>query len=510
MKHLLLLGLGLALCGCASGQRTGDATAPASPAATFAEVNAQVVPQRIANLAFQIDGQITAWQVRPGDTVAVGQVLAQLDSRLLEIGVAQAEAALAKARAEQAKVEEGARTPEIAAAEARVRQAEGQLRSTEAAVGASDVAAGQARVAAARARLLRLQSGPERDVLGAALARRDQARAALAGAQTAAEQTATDTSAAKTEADAAVEGAANALRAAQDSYSSAYWQNQRAQEGTDPVSGAALNEFGKQRYQDALSEAQRRVSDSERALDLARVAYEQRVKEEISAVRRASEAVESAQAEQNAAALALEELLKGTKQADLASARAELAAAEADLARMGGQGRAGAVQAAQGSLAAAQAELERVRQGATDADLALAQAGIAAAQAALDEATLRRDQAQLQAPFAGTIGQYLIEVGEQVQAGERVVTLGDTSRWQIKTEDLSELEVGRLQPGQEFTVRIDALAGATYPARLVRINPQPNVQRGEITYAVLFDLLGAPPEVQWGMSARVLIPLRQP
>ncbi len=509
MKHLLVIGLALALCGCASGQGAGEATPSIGPAA-FAEVNAQVVPQRIANLSFQIDGLITAWQVGPGDTVTAGQTLALLDSRLLEIGVAQAEATLARASAELAKVEEGARTPEIAAAEARVRQAEGLLRSTEAAVGSGDIAAGQARVAAARARLLRLQSGPERDVLQAAFARRDQAGAALAGAQAAAEQTATDTSAAKTEADAAVEQAGNALRAAQDAYSSAYWQNQRAQEGTDPVSGAALNEFGKQQYQDALSEAQRRVSDSERALDLARVAYEQRVKEEISAGQRASKTVESARAEQAAAEAALAELLKGTKQADLASARAEQAAAEADLARMQGQGRAGAVQAAQGSLDAAQAELERVRQGATEADLALAQAGIAAAQAALDEARLRRDQAQLQAPFAGTIGQYLIEVGEQVQAGERVVTLGDTSRWQIKTEDLSELEVGRLRPGQEFTVRIDALAGATFPARLVRVNPQPNVQRGEITYVVLFDLPDAPPEVQWGMSARVLIPIRQP
>ncbi|GAB4195022.1 MAG: hypothetical protein OHK0022_11450 [Roseiflexaceae bacterium] len=509
LKRLLLIGLALVLCGCGAETTEGDAT-PTAGSAAIAEVNAQVVPQRVANLSFQIDGQVTAWQVKPGDTVASGQQLAELDRRLLDIGVAQAEATLAKARAELAKVQEGAQTPEIAAAEARVRQAEGQLRSTEAAVGSSDIAAGQARVAAARARLLQLQSGPERDVLQAAFARRDQARSALAGAQATARQTATDTSAAKTAADAAVEDAANTLRAAQDAYSAAYWQNQRAQEGTDPVSGAALNEFGKQQYQDALNEAQRRVSDSERALDLARVAYEQRVKEEISANERAAKTVESAQAELSAADAALQELLKGTKQADLASARAELAAAEADLARMQGQGRAGAVEAAQGSLAAAQAELARVRQGATDADVALAQAGIAAAQAALDEAKLRRDQAVLQAPFAGTIGQYLVEAGEQVRAGERVVTLGDTGRWQIKTEDLSELEVGRLRPGQEFRVRIDALAGATFSARLVRVNPQPNVQRGEITYVVLFDLLDAPPEVQWGMSARVLIPINQP
>lgn len=507
IKRLLLVGWVLLLVACGGGEASPTSTLPPAALPSFAEVNAQIIPVREADLSFQVDGQLAEWLVEPGETVVAGQALARIDTRLLDVKVSQAEAALAQAQAELAKLQEGAQPADIAAAQARVNEAEGQLDATVGAVSASDLSASRAGVAAARARLSQLLSGPEQDVVQTALTRREQAQAALAQARLAAEQTAANASAAKTRAAAAIEEAANQVRAAQDRYSTAYWQNQRAQEGFDPVSNAPLNDFGKQQYQDAFNAAQRQLSDSERALELARLAYEQALQEERSANQLASEQIASAEADLAAAEAAWQKLLAGAKQSEVATARAELAAAEAELARLIGDQRKGEITVAESNVAAAEAELARVTQGATAADIAKAQAGIAVAQALLDEARLRRELATLTAPFAGTIGQYLVEVGEQVHSGAQVLSLGDTSRWQIETDDLSELEVGRLQVGQEFKVTVDALPGETFTARLVRVNPQPNVQRGEITYVVLLDLLEAPANVRWGMSARIFIPL---
>ncbi len=116
-----------------------------------------ISPLRQAELAFAATGSITKLDVKQGDPVKAGQVLASLDTRALEYQLAQAEASLAAA---QAKFD--------------------QLKSPS----AGDLAAAQAQVASAEAALAQLKS-PNPNDLASARADLDKAQAALAQAQAA-------------------------------------------------------------------------------------------------------------------------------------------------------------------------------------------------------------------------------------------------------------------------------------------------------------------------------------
>ncbi len=66
------------------------------------------------NLNFDMSGRIATINVKVGDEVKIGQILAKLETRNLESGVKQAEANLAKARGDLASYEAGS-TPEVIA-----------------------------------------------------------------------------------------------------------------------------------------------------------------------------------------------------------------------------------------------------------------------------------------------------------------------------------------------------------------------------------------------------------
>jgi HlyD family secretion protein len=144
---------------------TGDAsanaleTAPVRRGTLLATVSATgaISPLREAQMAFSATGPLTQLNVKSGDEVRAGQVLAQLDTRALEYQLAQAEASLAAA---QAKLD--------------------QLKNPSPA----DVAAAQASVASAEAALAQLQKPTPNDVM-IAKADLDRAQAALDQAQAA-------------------------------------------------------------------------------------------------------------------------------------------------------------------------------------------------------------------------------------------------------------------------------------------------------------------------------------
>jgi len=80
--------------------------------------------QLISDLSFQSAGRVDAVNVKVGDTVTPGQVLAALESDDLANGVASAETNLAKAQAHLDALLEGATAAELAAAEQSVASAE--------------------------------------------------------------------------------------------------------------------------------------------------------------------------------------------------------------------------------------------------------------------------------------------------------------------------------------------------------------------------------------------------
>lgn len=187
----------------------------------------------------------------------------------------------------------------------------------------------------------------------------------------------------------------------------------------------------------------------------------------------------------------------------LAAARAQLDALTKNAAARRREADA-AVAAARSQRDAAQAQLDRLQAGATAAQLAAAEAAVAQAEAAVQAARAALEQAELRAPFAGTVTALEIGPGETVLPGQAVLVLADLSRLQVKTTDLSELDVASVAVGQRANVSVEAL-GIRVPGRVVRIASQATTLGGDVVYEVVIELDEQPTGLRWGMSVEVEI-----
>jgi multidrug efflux pump subunit AcrA (membrane-fusion protein) len=135
----------------------------------------EVMPAQEAQLSLTVAGRLETVTVAEGDTVAAGEVLATLETTLLEAQVAQAQAAVAAAQAHLPVVKAGPRPGEVAgaeaqgaAAEAAVAQAVAQRDQVSAGATKPAIAAARAQLAAAeaeeRAAIIAYDQMPEKNL----------------------------------------------------------------------------------------------------------------------------------------------------------------------------------------------------------------------------------------------------------------------------------------------------------------------------------------------------------
>ena len=153
-------------------------------------------------------------------------------------------------------------------------------------------------------------------------------------------------------------------------------------------------------------------------------------------------------------------------------------------------------------LAAQQAQLDRLLAGASAEDIAVLEASVAQAQAGLERAKAVRQQAEITAPFDGTIGDVSIRNGQYVNAGQPIVLLGDLSKMQIETTDLNEKDIAGLKVGDQVTITIDALPGIQTDGTISKIAPRSSKTTG-VNYTVTIDLAQVPEGLRWGMTTLV-------
>jgi HlyD family secretion protein len=200
--------------------------------------------------------------------------------------------------------------------------------------------------------------------------------------------------------------------------------------------------------------------------------YEEQMRGQLNAVK----------AEYDAAQTRVEQLKTGATKNELDAARANVAAAQAAQAR-------------------AQAQLDLLKAGATQEQIAVSEANVAQAQAAVDVAQAAVDKTQLQAPFAGTVGNVYVRVGEMISPGQNAATLGDLSGLRVETTDLSEVDVARVSAGQPVNVTFDAIKGKTLAGKVTRIAPMSSQGQGGVNYTVIVELDQLDPALRWGMTA---------
>ena len=145
----------------------------------------------------------------------------------------------------------------------------------------------------------------------------------------------------------------------------------------------------------------------------------------------------------------------------------------------------------------AQREIDRLRDLENTAQVQAAIARIEAVESAIQ-------QAQLIAPFDGTVVELYVNSGEMISPGMPVLLLADLTTLQVKTTDLNEVDVARVQLGNTVEVTFDALSDAVITGRVSEISLKNSAGSG--VYYDIFILLDEFPEnLRWGMSAFVEI-----
>jgi HlyD family secretion protein len=109
-------------------------------------------------------------------------------------------------------------------------------------------------------------------------------------------------------------------------------------------------------------------------------------------------------------------------------------------------------------------------------------------------------QSTLTAPFDGTIVSVDIAPAETVVPGQIVIILGDLSKYQIETTDLSERDVTRVQIGQSANIFIEAL-NENSTGQVIDVARTSTTLGGDVVYKVTIALDKQPEGLLWGMSA---------
>src|SRR6266404_710008 len=174
-----------------------------------------------------------------------------------------------------------------------------------------------------------------------------------------------------------------------------------------------------------------------------------------------------------------------TAQSNTAKAKTEVDAAQRNLAALTrlketGAASSGEVQEAENRLTRAQAELSLLKQKLTSrfspAEIAKVEAQVTEARAANDAAQEMLHNANITAPFNGTVYSVPVRTGTFVNAGDMLVQVADLRKMQVHAF-VDEPEIGKLQVGQKVSLTWDAIPGRTWDGVVAHV-PTTVVTRG--------------------------------
>ena len=153
-----------------------------------------------------------------------------------------------------------------------------------------------------------------------------------------------------------------------------------------------------------------------------------------------------------------------------------------------------------GQLDDAQRAYDRLKNGPNTDDIAAAEARVAAAQATLN-------QSAITAPFDGVITDASVIKGDQVSLADLAFQVDDLSHLLIDLE-VSEVDINSISVGQEVTVDFDAVQGKDYHGKVVAVAGAGTAASGSVDFKVTVELTDADELIKPGMTAAVLIQVR--
>jgi RND family efflux transporter MFP subunit len=202
--------------------------------------------------------------------------------------------------------------------------------------------------------------------------------------------------------------------------------------------GQVLAEINPEEFRIQAAQAQARLQQALAQLGI-REGQDHRLvrNEDTPEVRRANAILEEAQQNFRRVSLLFEEKI-GTQQS-VDQARAQLKSAQANLAMT------------LESIETQRAQIDQFR-------------------AALELADKKLKDTAIQAPFAGAVAERLVSTGQYVKAQTPLFTIVQTNPLRLRAE-VSERLAPAIRANQPVELRVDGLAGRTFPARIWRISP---------------------------------------
>ena len=436
-----ILALALLVAGC-GGQAEPTATPVVKDRfAQVVSVTGEVIPAVWATLSFKSGGTLLELLVEPDDRVTAGDLLAHMDVTDLELSLQVAQQNVAVQQAALDQLLTGASEAVIARAD---RDNAYQL--------------AQARIAL-QLQQQQLEQARRQDLdndVAVAQANVRQMEAQIA--QAAATNPAPEVEIAQVE----LERAQIALDETQDEYNKALdrpWEDQEIRDGwSKQLKQAQLNVESAQAQLDRALNAQRAHSLGQDAL--------------------------AAQLEAVKAMLAKAEHTRDTHTLALGIMETEMASTQAQIAYLEGWD-------------------NPYRDPASTDEVARAEALLRQAELAVDQIEQQIDDAELRAPFAGTVGAVYVRAGEIVSPGQPLIILGDLTSLRVETTDLDEIDIANVELGQRATLTFDAFPDQLFAGRVTRIAPMAESSTGGVHYAVIIELDALDDRLLWGMTAFV-------
>jgi len=159
---------------------------------------------------------------------------------------------------------------------------------------------------------------------------------------------------------------------------------------------------------------------------------------------------------------------------------------------------------AEAQIAQAQATLAALEEQPTPEELAIARAQVTQARSTLTQAQLNLEEATLIAPFAGTVADVNIEVGQIVNSGTPVMVLTDPKSYYVDLY-IDETEIGKVQVGQPVVITPDAFPNAEIEGEVTAIKSIGTVSGGIVTYEVRVEIAPTAVPVRPDMTASATV-----
>ena len=188
----------------------------------------------------------------------------------------------------------------------------------------------------------------------------------------------------------------------------------------------------------------------------------------------------------------------------VAQALSQLQQAQASLAKL--QANENDLISSKAQVNQAKNDLDKLLAGPDAITLDTARQQVAQSEIAVRQAENKLKQAQIVAPFAGTITAVNIVVGQAgpTSGGAGAIQLADLDNLEIIV-NMAEVDVSKIKMQQVAQITLDALSGVTLTGEVTLVAPAGVQTQGVVNYPVTVAVKNPSPEVKTGMTANVNI-----